>query len=96
MKESKNPGIKMNTAMRTVTQRQEQVIYLEDAERHNNVCIVGIEEGAEERDIQGFLQKLISETLDVKLAHSGSFPEIHSQGGCSACGEREKTSDMEG
>ncbi|XP_049892841.1 F-actin-monooxygenase MICAL3-like [Epinephelus moara] len=70
----------VNTAMRTVTQLQERVIYLEDAGRRNNVRIVGIEEGAEGRDIQGFVQKLISETLDVELTQDFEIERSHRTG----------------
>ncbi|CAK6977184.1 F-actin-monooxygenase MICAL3-like [Scomber scombrus] len=70
----------VNTAMRTVTQLQERVISLEDAGRCYNVHIVGIEEGAEGRDIQGFVQKLISETLDVELTQDFEIERSHRTG----------------
>lgn len=67
----------MNTVLKTVTQLQEQVVYLEDAGRRNNVRIVGIEEGAEGRDILGFVRKLISETLDVELTQDFEIEQFH-------------------
>ena len=70
----------VSTAMRTVTQLQERVIYLEDAGRRNNVRIVGIKEGDEGRDMQGFVQKLISETLDVGLTQDFEIERSHRTG----------------
>lgn len=41
---------------------------------------MGIEEGTEGSDIQGFLQKLISETLDVELTHDFEIERSHRTG----------------
>uniref|UniRef100_A0A3B5B3W5 L1 transposable element RRM domain-containing protein n=1 Tax=Stegastes partitus TaxID=144197 RepID=A0A3B5B3W5_9TELE len=70
----------MNTAMRNLTQLQERVTYLEDAGRRNNVRIVGIEEGAEGNDVHGFVQKLISKTLDVELTQDFEIERSHRTG----------------
>lgn len=44
----------LDTVVKTITQLQEKVTYLEDAGRRNNIWIVGIVEGAEGQDMQGF------------------------------------------
>ena len=65
--QGQNIDVTVSTATKTIAQLQEKVTYLEDAGRRNNVRIVGIEEGAEDRDMQKFVQKLLAETLDIEM-----------------------------
>ncbi|KAI3374380.1 hypothetical protein L3Q82_006205 [Scortum barcoo] len=47
-----NLDVAVGTAAKTIAQLQEKVTYFEDAGCRNNVRIVGIEEGAKDRDMQ--------------------------------------------
>lgn len=73
-------GVTLDVAVKTITQLQEKITYLEDAGRRNNVRIVGVTEGAEGRDMQGFVQKLLTEALDVGTARDLEIERAHRAG----------------
>lgn len=63
-------GATVEAKVKTPSQLQETITYLEDAGHGNNIRIVGMAEDTEGRDMQGFLKKLISEALDIALVIS--------------------------
>ncbi len=60
-------GAPVKTVVKTIMQLQGRIIYLKDASRRINICIVGVVEDAEGRDMQGFVKRLISEALDIEV-----------------------------
>lgn len=73
-------NVAVDTAAKTIAQLQEKVTYLEDASRRNNVRIIGIEEGAEDRDMLKFIQKLQAEALDIEAGPDFEIECAHRAG----------------
>lgn len=77
--QGQNIDVTVSTETKTIVQLQEKVIYLEDASRRNNVRIVRIEEGAEDRDMPKW-DMLLVETLDIEMGPEFEIERAHRAG----------------
>lgn len=70
----------MDRAVKTIKQLHEEIVYVEVASSRNNVHIVGVKEDAEGQDTQDFVQRLLSETLDIDVSTDSEIDRAHRTG----------------